>query len=129
MGNSGNNRGICFGAVVGNAACGILWVGISDTLLVCTFQCWGDSPGCDGAEVGESLGWKISESLSDSVCASYLLMPLTGHGNCVSCGISPLMSGAMLVNSTGHCLMVLCQMHVMMSLSLGLSVGSSHIQI
>lgn len=35
----------------------------------------------------------------------------------------------MLVNSTGHCLMVLCQMHVMMSLSLGLSVGSSHIQI
>lgn len=28
----------------------------------------------------------------------------------------------MLVNSTGH-----CQMHVMMSLSLGLSVGSSHI--
>lgn len=83
MGNSGNNRGICFGAVVGNAACGILWVGISNTLLVCILQCWGDSSGCDGAEVGESLGWKISESLSDSVCASYLLMPLTGHGNCV----------------------------------------------
>lgn len=103
MGNSGNNRSICFGTVVGNAACGILWVGISDVLLICTLQCWGDSPGCDGAEVGESLGWKISESLSDSVCASHLLMPLTGHGNCVLWHFSLDGSGggAMLVDSTG----------------------------
>lgn len=45
----------------------------------------------------------------------------------MSCGISPDGSGAQLVDSTGHCLMVLCQMRVMMSLSLGLGVGSSHV--
>lgn len=33
----------------------------------------------------------------------------------------------MLVDSTTHCLMFLCQIHVMMSLSLGLSVGSSRV--